>query len=98
MLNNFRDAFRDKLGMKKEQTNSIKFSYFYLDEIRSEESSYTIRWQDTNRVEVIGQQYIRLPPSQSLEINKTYTIVIDGKKRCGTVLAHGNINQFIVHF
>ncbi|CAF3523486.1 unnamed protein product [Rotaria socialis] len=60
-----------------------------LDEVRSEESSCTIRWQDTNRVEVIEQQYIRVPSSQSPEINKTYAIVIDGKKRYGIVLAQG---------
>ncbi|CAF4942311.1 unnamed protein product, partial [Rotaria magnacalcarata] len=61
-------------------------------EIRSEESCCTIRWQDTNKVEVIGHQYIRVPSSQSPEISKTYAIVIDGKKRYGIVLAQGNIN------
>ncbi|CAF2639110.1 unnamed protein product [Rotaria sp. Silwood2] len=60
-----------------------------LDEQRTQERYCTIKWEDTRKIEVILQKYVRLPPSQDPEDNVTYAIDIDGTKRYGKVLAHG---------
>ncbi|CAF2613425.1 unnamed protein product [Rotaria sp. Silwood2] len=63
-----------------------------IEEQRAQDPYCTIRWKDTKQFEVIPQRYISLPPLQELEDNLTYAVTIDGTKRYGTVLAHGNIN------
>ncbi|CAF3921731.1 unnamed protein product [Rotaria sp. Silwood1] len=60
-----------------------------LEEQREQEPHCTVKWEDTRRIEVIPQKYIRLSPLQEPEDKVTYTIVIDGVKRHGKVLAHG---------
>ncbi|CAF1326333.1 unnamed protein product [Rotaria sordida] len=60
-----------------------------LEEQRVQERYCTIKWEDTRKIEIIEQKYIRLRPLQDLEDNVTYEIYIDGVKRHGTVLAHG---------
>jgi hypothetical protein len=67
----------------------------YLDEQREQEPHCTIQWSDTKKIQIIPLKYIHLPPLRDAEINVTYTIVIDGVRRCGTVLATGNMKIFL---
>jgi hypothetical protein len=64
---------------------------FCLEDVREQEPHCVILWSDTKKVEVIDQSYIRLSPSQQPKNNVTYTIIIDGVRRNGTVLAAGII-------
>ncbi len=90
MDQNLRRVFVDKLGKKKKEILFNDFSYTLSEEIREQKEHCTIQWSDTKKFEVIKQEYIRLPPLQNPEINVTYTIVIDGTRRYGTVIAAGN--------
>ncbi|CAF1280001.1 unnamed protein product [Rotaria sp. Silwood1] len=60
-----------------------------LEEQRAKEPCCIIKWEDTKKIEIIAQTYIRLSPSQDPEDDVTYAIDMDGEKRYGTVLAHG---------
>ncbi|CAF4639258.1 unnamed protein product [Rotaria sp. Silwood1] len=60
-----------------------------LEEQRAHEPYCVIKWEDTRKIEVVAQKYIRLPPSQDPEDKVTYTIDIDGERHRGTVIAHG---------
>jgi hypothetical protein len=67
----------------------------YLDEQLEQEPHCTIQWSDTKKIQIIPLKYIHLPPLRDVEINVTYTIVIDGVTRYGTVIAIGNIKAFL---
>lgn len=63
---------------------------FYLGELRDDKNHCTIQWSDTNQYEVIVEDSIRLSPRESIQINRSYSIEIYGKKRLAKVLAIGS--------
>ncbi|CAF0849079.1 unnamed protein product [Adineta steineri] len=60
-----------------------------LEKQREHEPYCKVQWLDTRKIEVIPQRYIQLLPSGIVHINVTYTILIDGSRRYGTVLVTG---------
>ncbi|CAF1338168.1 unnamed protein product [Adineta ricciae] len=64
-----------------------------IDEQREHALYCTVQWFDTRKIEVIPKESIQLAPSRDVEVNITYTIVIDGIERYGTVLATGTKEQ-----
>lgn len=68
-------------------------SLCHLEEQRAGEAHCVVEWSDTRKLEIIPQSSIRVSPSESIQINSTYTIVLNGKKRYGTVLAKGRFSK-----
>lgn len=90
MAQNLRRAFLDKLGLIYQLIFFVSLSIIQIDQIRDGDNSFcTVRWSDTKLYEIIPQEYLRLPPSEQIQIEVTYTIVIHGTKRYATILAFG---------
>ena len=92
MLQHLREALAEKLGEISGFFRNCSESYqlnTLLDEQRETESFCLIRWLDTNASEIIPQKLISLGPSEILQVNSTYNISIDGRRRRGTILAKG---------
>lgn len=65
----------------------------FLEEQREHVLYCTVQWFDTRKIEVIPKESVQVAPSRDVEINVTYTIIIDGKERFGTILAIGTKEQ-----